>query len=116
MKQATVPQFIDVENKIVGPITVRQFIIMTICGLIMFMEYKFSDMILFILLALPTFGAFGTLAFLKINGMPFHFFILNLIQTTKKPRLRIWSRQVDLESVEKKKSTKAISKQLILPK
>jgi hypothetical protein len=36
-------------------------------------------------------------AFLKINGMPFHFFILNFLQTLKKPSLRVWN-LIDRES------------------
>jgi len=35
------------------------------------------------------------LAFARINGMPFHFFLLNLIQTFLKPRLRIWDKWED---------------------
>ncbi|KKS92044.1 MAG: hypothetical protein UV69_C0039G0006, partial [Parcubacteria group bacterium GW2011_GWE2_43_12] len=32
MQQFVVPQFIDVEDKIIGPITVRQFIIIMVGG------------------------------------------------------------------------------------
>lgn len=92
MEQFTVPQFIDVEDKIIGPVTVRQFIIMIVAGFFLFLEYKLSDFALFILLAVPTILLFATLAFVRINGMPFHYFILNFIQTFKKPKVRIWAR------------------------
>ena len=52
MRQFTVPQFIDVEDKILGPITVRQFLLLVVGGLIIFAEFKLSDMALFILLAI----------------------------------------------------------------
>jgi hypothetical protein len=93
MQQYTVPQFIEVEDKIIGPITIRQFVLMLVCGLIMFLEYKLSDMILFIFMALPTFIIFSVFAFLKVNGMPFHYFVLNVVETLKKPSIRIWSRE-----------------------
>jgi len=49
------------------------------------------------------FAISGTLAFLKINGRPFHFFLLNLIQTFKKPGLRIWNHKaITFEEKENK--------------
>ena len=44
-----VPQFIDAEDKILGPITVRQFIIMIVGGLLIFAAYKLADFGLFLL-------------------------------------------------------------------
>lgn len=90
--QFVVPQFIDVEDKIIGPITVRQFAISIVGGLLIFLEYKLSDFALFIFMAVPTAIIFGTIAFLKINGMPFHYFLINFIETMKKPKLRLWAK------------------------
>ena len=87
-----VPQFIDVETKIIGPITTRQFVIMLIAGMVDFILYKLLYFNTFIVLGLLVFGAFGIVAFFRINGMPFHYFFLNLVQTLKRPRLRIWSK------------------------
>jgi len=111
MRQATVPQFLDVEDKIIGPITIRQFIIMVVGALMIFLEYKLSDMALFLLLGLPTFGVFGTLAFLKINGMPFHYFILNVIQTFKRANLRIWAREQKTKIKEEKTAEELLVKE-----
>ncbi|MBL7057817.1 PrgI family protein [Patescibacteria group bacterium] len=91
MRKFTVPQFIDIEDKILGPLTVRQFLIMLVCFMVLFIYYKVFDFTLFVVAGLPTFGVFGVLAFTKVNGRPFHYFILNLIQTAKKPGLRVWS-------------------------
>lgn len=90
MQQFVVPQFIDVEDKIIGPITTRQFIIILAGFLVIAASYKLFDFSLFV-----TFGSIvliitGIFAFLKINGRPFHFFVLNLLQTFKRSRLRIW--------------------------
>lgn len=88
--QFTVPQFIDVEDKIFGPITVRQFVIELVTALLIAVCYRLFDFSLFIVLGLLLFTIGTTFAFVKINGAPFHFFVLNLVQTLKKPGLRVW--------------------------
>jgi hypothetical protein len=93
-EQFVVPQFIDAEDKIFGPITARQFIILMVVGLMEFVLFKLLTFVWFLVVGIPliTFG--GILAFVKINGQPFHFFILNGIQTLKKPRLRVWDKRL----------------------
>ncbi len=90
MQQFVVPQFIDVEDKIFGPITPRQFIIMLAALLTDFVAYKLATFIFFVLLFLIITGAGIIIAFAKINGQPFHYFLLNLFQTMRRPRLRVW--------------------------
>ncbi len=102
MQQFNVPQFIDIEDKVLGPITVRQFVIMLACGLFSAVTYKLADFALFLTLTLLIFILGGVLAFLKINGRPFHYFILNVIQTLKKPKLRIWNNQLSKSKDELK--------------
>ena len=90
MEQITVPQFLDVEDRIIGPITVRQFIEILVGGLIIFIFYKLFDFSLFVVAGLLVFGLTVLLAFVKINGQPFHNFFLNFITTLKNPKLKIW--------------------------
>jgi len=93
MERFTVPQFIEVEDKIFGPITVRQFVILLVDGIFLAVVYKLADLALFILM-LVIFGGFGlVLAFIKINGQNFHFFLLNVFETLKKPAVRIWQKK-----------------------
>jgi small-conductance mechanosensitive channel len=93
MNQFTVPQFIDVEDKIFGPITVRQFLILIVAGLILFMVFRFADTALFVLCSIVIGGFALVLAFVKINGQAFHYFLLNVVQTIRKPKLRIWDKR-----------------------
>lgn len=103
MQQFTVPQFIDVEPKIIGPITARQFIIFLVAAFLMFITYKTLDFTGFVISSVFVFAISGTFAFLKINGRPFHYFLLNLIQTIKKPGIRVWDhRSGNLEKKEDK--------------
>ncbi len=92
--QFVVPQFIDVEDKIIGPISTRQFIIMLAGGLLMFVEYKSTDFSLFIAEGLITLALVLVLGFIKVNGQPFHYFLLNLIQTFKRPKLKLWDKEL----------------------
>lgn len=94
MMQFVVPQFIDVEDKILGPLSVRQFLLILVWGITGFIMLKIvhnfiTFVFLFILWSLVIF----LFAFIKINGRPFHYFILSILQTFKYPRLRIWHKE-----------------------
>lgn len=93
-EQFVVPQFIDAEDQILGPVTARQFVILMFAFLLDFLLFKLLSFVTFLLTGIPVIVLAGILAFVKINGQPFHFFILNLIQTLKKPKLRIWDKRL----------------------
>ena len=99
-QQFVVPQFIDVEDKIFGPITTRQFLILLVTGLLLFIAFKLADITLFIVITLLLGGSALVIAFVKVNGQAFHYFILNIFQTLKKPGLRVWSKSFTKEDLE----------------
>lgn len=90
MDQFVVPQFIDVEDKIFGPITTRQFSIILVAALLLFLIFKLADTALFIFFLIIIGGSALILAFVKINGQSFHYFLLNIVQTLRRPSLRVW--------------------------
>ena len=94
MQQFTVPQFIDVENKIIGPLTVRQFMIMLGAAVIIGLSYKLFDFTLFLTVTVATVIIAALFSFVKINGRPFHLFMLNAIQTWRRPGLRVWNNRL----------------------
>ena len=96
----TVPQFIDSEDKIMGPITTRQFIILLITAFFCFITYKLFDFGLFLLTAILFVILGGIMAFMRVNGQPFHFFLLNLIQTFRKPSLRVWDKEMNTAELQ----------------
>lgn len=116
MQQFTVPQFIDVEDKIIGPITTRQFIIMLAAFLLMAISYKVFDFSLFVVISLFLFATFGTMAFARINGRPFHFFVLNFVQTIKRDKLRIWGKFFLEDKGDYEKQEIDIGENIPLPK
>lgn len=99
MQQFVVPQFIDVEDKIFGPITTRQFLILLVAGGIIFLAKRFADLALFALITSIVGGLALILAFVKINGQTFHYFLLNIGQTARKPGLRIWTKSLTDEEL-----------------
>lgn len=98
MAQFVVPQFIDVEDKILGPITTRQFGIIMIDALVCFIIYKLLALAYAALVDLVLISAGLVLAFVRINGQPFHFFLLNFVQTWRRPMVRVWNK--DLSDAE----------------
>ena len=88
-----VPQFLDSEDKILGPITVRQFLITLVTVFLIFIAYKIFTLVTFIFVTviLATIG--GSFAFLRVNGQPFHIFMLNALQTVLRPGLRVWNKE-----------------------
>ncbi|HOX97337.1 MAG TPA: hypothetical protein PL066_03235 [bacterium] len=90
MAQYVVPQFITVEDKIIGPVTVRQFVILLVDAMLLFVFYKLFDFTLFLATALPVTAMLLILAFVQVGGRPFHFFLLSILISIKVSRVRIW--------------------------
>ena len=97
MQQVVVPQFLDVEDKIIGSVTVRQFLELLIGGLIEVVMYKTLDFPAFVVFGLLLLMVTVVVAFAKINGQSFHLFMLNFIQTLRNPKLKVWRKNHDKE-------------------
>lgn len=102
MQQFTVPQFIDVESKIIGPITTRQFLIILGAALLIGISWRVFDFSLFIFVTVIVCIIAALFAFVKVNGRPFHFFVLNAVQTLRRPGLRVWNNSIIFENREGK--------------
>lgn len=100
MDKIVVPQFLQIEDAILGPITVRQFLIMLVSGLLIFIFYRIFYFLTFIFSSVIVIAITVVLAFIRVNGQPFHFFLLNLIETIKRPHLRVWRRQVSVKEIK----------------
>ncbi|MCW1891898.1 MAG: PrgI family protein [Candidatus Uhrbacteria bacterium] len=87
-----VPQFIENEDKILGPVTVRQFVLSLITVGVVFLEYRLLKLPYFIFATVITVPIGGVFGFVKVNGQPFHIFFLNFMQTMLRPGLRVWDK------------------------
>jgi len=107
MQQFVVPQFLDVESKIIGPLTVRQFLIFIVGAGLIFIVFKLATFWMAAIEGLLIFAITGIFAFLKINGRPFHFFLVNMLMTLKRPTQKIWKKEWNpADFVQEKKKEK----------
>ncbi|MBI2086786.1 MAG: PrgI family protein [Candidatus Zambryskibacteria bacterium] len=88
-----VPQFIEVEDKIFGPLTFKQFVYLGggagICVILLTFLPKF----LAILLSLPVVVFTAALAFYKVNEKPFIHLIESFLNYTLGNKLYIWKKE-----------------------
>lgn len=93
--QYQVPQFIEVEDKIFGPLTLKQFIYLAGgSGIVVLIFLFVKPFFLSIILMLPVAAFAGALAFYKINNKPFIFVLEAAFGYMMHPKLYIW-RKVD---------------------
>lgn len=91
-----VPQFIEIEDKIFGPLTWRQFLYLA-GGLGMATVLFFTaPIVVFLLIGLPLAGLAGALAFYPINNRPFSFFLEAIFNYITKQRLYLWKKKSDI--------------------
>ncbi len=88
-----VPQFIEVEDKIFGPFTFKQFIYIAggigLCVLL----FTFLPKFMAILIALPVAALAGALAFYKVNDKPFINVVEAFFNYTLTNKLYIWKKE-----------------------
>ncbi len=88
--QFQVPQFIDTEDKIVGPLSLRQFAYVGVAGLLSAILYFFVQVWLFLIGALILFGLAVALAFIKIEGRPFANVMVSAFNFYWHPQTYVW--------------------------
>lgn len=102
-----VPQFIEVEDKIFGPFTFKQFVYLAGGGGIAFIVWQALPTFL----ALPIIVAVGALslalAFYKVNERPFIAMIESAFRYFTKSRLYTWKKEREPRVVKKEAEEKA---------
>ncbi|MBI3631225.1 MAG: PrgI family protein [Candidatus Sungbacteria bacterium] len=93
MKQFQVPQFITVEDKVIGPLTIKQFLYVAAGAVIIGIAYKFLLSFLFIPVAVVVGALTGGLAFLKVNEQPFPVVVKNALLYFSKPHIYTWQQE-----------------------
>lgn len=89
-----VPQFIEVEDKIFGPFTFKQFIYLAGAAGICFIAYRSLPFFGALLIMLPAGGLGAALAFYRPNNRPFIDMIESAFNYGRTQKLYIW-RKVD---------------------
>ena len=100
MKQYQVPQFIDIEDKILGFLTMRQFFTMLIPLASAFIFYFLFDLWLAIILFIPVLIGAAVFAFIRPNGMKFSKLFKSFLSFAFKPRLYVWKQMETIEKID----------------
>lgn len=99
-----VPQFTDVEDKIIGPLSFRQFVYLAGAAGAIVVLFSVFPRFIAILIALPV-GAFGAaLAFVKINNQPFIKTVESFLKYSLTSKLYLWKHSDPNKTKQTKKS------------
>jgi len=103
--QYQVPQFIDIEDRIIGPLTLKQFIYLAFAAALLFVFWFLFKFFIWIIVALPITALALAFAFLKINDRPFIYFFIAAIFYFIKPKLYIFAeaKEIRKEALPKPK-------------
>lgn len=87
-----VPQYIDVEDKVAGPLTVKQLFWMIGMVAVLMILWSIFDRAAFFAAAIPVVCAFVALAFYRPYNQPLIVFIGNAILFIVRPKVYVWDR------------------------
>ena len=91
-----VPQFIEIEDKIFGPLSWRQFVYVgggVSLALVLFFTMPFF---LFLIFGLPIGLLAGALAFYPVNERPFSYFLEAIFNYVSNHRLYLWRQRSEI--------------------
>jgi hypothetical protein len=88
-----VPQFIEIEDKVIGPLTIKQFVYLVGGAAMSFIVYTYVYFYVAIVLVAGIAGLSLALAFYKINNKPFIDFLESAFMFYTKQNLYIWKKQ-----------------------
>ena len=89
----TVPQFIEYEAKIVGPLTFKQFIYIGLAGAICFVLYFSVPFFVFFVSSIVLGIGGMAFAFLKVGGRSLPGFVANFLMYKLTPKMYIWRKK-----------------------
>src|SRR3989344_6760285 len=85
-----VPQFIETEDKIIGPLTLKQFLYVAACGFGSFLLYFVLEVWLWLIVALVIMSIGISFAFLKVNGRNMAFFARSAMSYVWNPKTYVF--------------------------
>lgn len=94
------PQFIDVEDKLFGPLTFKQFAYLGGGAGLVYMIFRFLPGFLAFLVAVPVGGFALALAFYKINGKPFIFIVNAWVNYKMQSKLYLWKKSEQKQTTQ----------------
>ena len=110
-----VPQFIDVEDKIFGPFSFKQFVYLVGGAGIAYVFYRLLPLFIAILFIVPILGLAGALAFYQVNGKPFIHTLEAAFHYLNKKKLYLWQKSERKNTAESKQKKEVMTERLYNP-
>jgi hypothetical protein len=98
--QFQIPQFIEIEDKIAGPFSLRQLLFVVAGGVVTFLAFTALPFFAALVIGLIAIGGSLALALVKINGQPLPRVAFAAAGFFWKPRLYLWKREVSERVIE----------------
>lgn len=114
--QFQVPQFIEVEDKIFGPLTFKQFLYLVGGGGLSLIAYLFLPLFLAFFVIIPVMALSAALSFYKVHNKPFINVIEAAFYYTLRNKLYIWKKEERLPEARTIKKEEDIVSSLLAPK
>ncbi|MDP3729406.1 MAG: PrgI family protein [bacterium] len=103
-----VPQFIETEDKIVGPLTIKQFLYVAAAGALSFILFFLLELWLWVLVTLILIAISLSLAFIKINGRSLITVAFSAFNYYWKPRFYLWKTDGEAQAVQREENQKRL--------
>lgn len=108
--QFQVPQFIDIEDKIIGPLSLKQFLYLTGGGAFVMVLLLLFTPFVALFIASPVVALALALAFYKVNGRDFLAFLNSLSKHYLGARVYTWQRVKPQPAKGRKRGAEALQK------
>lgn len=92
---AQVPQFIDIEDRIIGPFTLKQFGYLAAGAVVVGIFYMIFELWIVIIFGIPVFALSGALAFYTKNGRPFIYYAMSFLGYGVKQHIYVWKKPLE---------------------
>ena len=111
---SNVPQFIDTEDKIVGPLTAKQFGWLVLGGVLLLVAWNMFDNSAFIFAAIIIGGIFGAFAFYRPYNQTLLKFLVSSFMFIFNPKAYVWRR--NYVNIETMKAPRARKEEIVVHK
>jgi hypothetical protein len=91
-----VPQFIEIESKIIGPFTLSQFLYLAVGGVIIFILQFALPLNYLIIAGLPIALLAIALAFYKVDGIPFPKYLMMALSFASGPKKYVFGKENEI--------------------
>lgn len=114
--QYNIPQFIDMEDHIVGPLTAKQLGWLALGGVILLVLWNVLDMVAFFIAGIFVAALFVSLAFLRPNGQPLVNFVMSSVGFLFKPKMYFWKKvpgKIKIIKISKKPTAPLVARKIL---